>query len=89
MKSLSAILAATLVIAGTSLAAAQGDTTAKPGTSLRGADTNPTVPGHSPASGNPAGKKAMHSAKPMKSAPVSSTGRPLAKPKKPFKGTVR
>jgi len=66
------ILAAAFLVAGTSLAAAQADTTAKPGISKRGDDTNSSVLSNGPSAGNSAYKKAMHSKK-MKSAPVSAT----------------
>jgi hypothetical protein len=72
MKTVPAILAAAFLVAGTSLALAQGDTTEKPGISKRGDDTNPSVPSNSPVSGNSSAKKAMHSTKPMMSKPVSA-----------------
>lgn len=80
MKTLPSILAAAFIVAGTSLALAQGNTAIKPGTGLN-ADKNPSAL-HNPAAGNPAGTKWVKhpngtaSAKPkMKSAPVSATHR--------------
>ena len=71
MKALPSILAAAFLIAASSLATAAGDTTAKPGISKRGDDTNPSVPGNGPSAGNSSYKKAMH-ARRIRSAPVSA-----------------
>jgi hypothetical protein len=80
MKALPAILATALVVAGTSIALAQGNTATKPGTGLD-ADKNPSAL-HNPAAGNPAGTKWVKhpngtaTAKPkMKSSPVSAKHR--------------
>jgi hypothetical protein len=80
MKTLPSILAAALLVAGTSVALAQGNTAIKPGTGLS-ADKNPSAM-HNPAAGNPAGTKWVKhpngtaKAKPkMKSSPVSATHR--------------
>jgi hypothetical protein len=72
------ILAAAFLVAGTSLALAQGNTAIKPGTGLN-ADKNPSAM-HNPAAGNPAGTKWVKhangtaTARPkLKTAPVSGT----------------
>ena len=74
------ILAAAFVVAGTSLALAQGNTAIQPGTGLD-ADKNPSAL-HNPAAGNPAGTKWVKrpngtaKAQPkLKTAPVSATHR--------------
>jgi hypothetical protein len=80
------IFATAFLVAGTSLALAQGNTAIKPGTGLD-ADKNPSAM-HNPAAGNPAGTKWVKhrngtaSAKPkMKTAPVSATHRTHIKKK--------
>jgi hypothetical protein len=88
MKALPAILAATFLVAGTSLALAGGDTTARPTISKRGDDTNPSASAN-PAAGNAFGKKAMHQAKPMMSKPVSATHLRYAKTKRPVQGMTK
>jgi hypothetical protein len=94
MKALPAMLATALVVAGTSVALAQGNTATKPGTGLD-ADKNPSAL-HNPAAGNPAGTKWVKhpngtaKAKPkMKSSPVSATHRKHGKMMKMDTGTSK